>query len=607
MKSAAVLVLLCLACGCGGGNPGDKSGEKPVGDGAGNASGKSGARVGARRITAADSKSIEALIADLGDEEAREDAAEVLTERGAEAVEPLRKALGDPSSDVREAAADVLAEIGAPAKVALPDLIRLLAGDASEDVRTAAADALGALGAGAAEAVAALKAAMAESAPPYVRVRAASAYRRLAPADVGAVLPVLSAAARSSSATARGHAFSTMMEMGRSAVATLTELLGGSDAEAAVQAAVTLGAVGAEARAALRELQKAQNHEDAGVREAARKARLRIAAAVTALEKGPTIGPPPPAPTKTAPTPTGSGRAPRATINSAKGAAVTAVSLSADEKTVTVGAGDAMLRVHAVPGGKEESAAKGPSRSIFSPDGGTMLYAAAVGKAVLFDVASRKPRREMPVIGKTFVQEAFAFSADGERAAAGTSDGGLLVWSAADGSELASAKAGAARVVAVAFSPDGGAMASGLFHGEIVLWTFAAAADGTAKLTERLRVPGAVNGRMILAFSRDGKLLFSGGSDRTLRIRSVADGAEVFGSPRQPGAISALAVSPDGAVIATGCFNGEIKLWDAGGAEKAVLSAHKGPVFSLWFGRDGRTLASGGQDGTVRLWDAAEK
>jgi WD40 repeat protein/transcriptional regulator with XRE-family HTH domain len=76
-------------------------------------------------------------------------------------------------------------------------------------------------------------------------------------------------------------------------------------------------------------------------------------------------------------------------------------------------------------------------------------------------------------------------------------------------------------------------------------------------------------------------------------------------------AVQALAFSPDGRTLATGSWDGAVKLWDL---ENATLSG--GQVSLLWMGQhassiqrlafapDGRTLASGGDDAAIQLWDA---
>ncbi|PSB58643.1 NACHT domain-containing protein [Chamaesiphon polymorphus] len=74
--------------------------------------------------------------------------------------------------------------------------------------------------------------------------------------------------------------------------------------------------------------------------------------------------------------------------------------------------------------------------------------------------------------------------------------------------------------------------------------------------------------------------------------------AETFSS------IHAVALSPDGCYLASGDFNGDIRLWDTRTHQlQSILSGHTNWARSMAFSPDGRTLASGSFDCTVRLWN----
>jgi WD40 repeat protein len=70
--------------------------------------------------------------------------------------------------------------------------------------------------------------------------------------------------------------------------------------------------------------------------------------------------------------------------------------------------------------------------------------------------------------------------------------------------------------------------------------------------------------------------------------------------------VDAVAVSPDGTIIATGSFDKTIKLWDAAGKEVRTfggMQAHTGQILAVAFSPKGDQLASGSADNTAKIWD----
>lgn len=110
-----------------------------------------------------------------------------------------------------------------------------------------------------------------------------------------------------------------------------------------------------------------------------------------------------------------------------------------------------------------------------------------------------------------------------------------------------------------------------------------------------------------VALSPDGALMAVSGGSRGTSLWDTARLALV-NEPwsRQP-SCSALAFSPDGKLLAGVDEEGMLRLWnrksDEHAEERLLLTGS--PSRSLAFSPDGALLAIGGADGTVRLWDVA--
>jgi HEAT repeat protein len=266
----------------------------------------------------------------------RQEAAQALGAKGAEALPAIRKALKDKDWRVRRGATDALAQIGADAKSEMPALVEALK-DKDAWVRDGAAVALGKIGRDAKDAAKALaKAATDESV--WVRESAMGALRSVT-TDKDILLPAATAAVkiRESGWAAKRHAFAVLWQHGKQykpAIPALlamledrpegmwdstqraVELLIGMDAgDKAVPALIEmlktkfrgrpslaarlLGKLGAAARPAIPALKAAaKKHPYERVRAAAKEALEQIAQAKPAASTKPTKPAKPAKPTK---------------------------------------------------------------------------------------------------------------------------------------------------------------------------------------------------------------------------------------------------------------------------------------------------------------------
>jgi len=130
----------------------------------------------------------------------------------------------------------------------------------------------------------------------------------------------------------------------------------------------------------------------------------------------------------------------------------------------------------------------------------------------------------------------------------------------------------------------------------------AAARPGMAVLTSH---GGAVTA---VAFSHDGTILATGNADGTVRLWNAASHRQITILTGHTGAVTSVAFSHDGTTLATGNADGTIQLWNAATHRLIrTLTSHDGRVNSVAFSPDGTTMATGNADGTIRLWDAATR
>ena len=222
-------------------------------------------------------------------------------------------------------------------------------------------------------------------------------------------------------------------------------------------------------------------------------------------------------------------------------------------------------------------------------------------------------------------------SSDGRTIVSVGRDGSIRWWDATDGREIGIVRVGTPTVgwTSVRFSPDNRIIAVGTTDRTVQLFE-----ANTGKVFRTIKTQAKVTS---VSFSPDGKLICAGMDGNTLidNLMVLSGNAPIFGRGtgivalwstdtgerigkamhHEKAGISAVAFSPDGAVVATADSLGEVKLWDVKSGEEQNAMQRGSDIFvsSICFSPDSSRLVVGHGDdddlfgeiifGTARVLD----
>jgi len=141
----------------------------------------------------------------------------------------------------------------------------------------------------------------------------------------------------------------------------------------------------------------------------------------------------------------------------------------------------------------------------------------------------------------------------------------------------------------------GNDIASAGWDSKLCLWTV------EGKLTVRFEEPAPVR---CLAADPRGTLLAAGCADGEIRLYDIGAKHFIRSLPRRPFSVTALAFTSDGGMLAGGYFDGSLSTWTTEAWEDAGFKPGEGQsLLSLDVDHQGALLAAGYRDGKLRLFD----
>ncbi|WKZ34790.1 MAG: WD40 repeat domain-containing protein [Anaerolineales bacterium] len=241
------------------------------------------------------------------------------------------------------------------------------------------------------------------------------------------------------------------------------------------------------------------------------------------------------------------------------------------------------------------------TRIAFAPDGKTFLSAAGDTTIKIWDVNNGNLLKTLR--GHTNQVNWFAISPDGKTLASTSLDDTIILWDIASGDKIQSWVGSSWGIEQITFSPDGQTLIS---------------TSGLGALSDGLKIWNAASGEELytinscfhndIDFSMDGKLLGTVSCDENIEILDTTISDENISLSAPDARTEQLVFSPDGTIVATGEYDGTVRLWEVVSGEEMLIlpKIHNRPIVQIFFLQDGNFLVSQDRYGVVVMWDLAD-
>ena len=131
--------------------------------------------------------------------------------------------------------------------------------------------------------------------------------------------------------------------------------------------------------------------------------------------------------------------------------------------------------------------------------------------------------------------------------------------------------------------------------------TFVRAEDDAAPPLATLKSEGG--NRVAAAFSSDGRWFASGGDDRLVTVRAIETGQVVKVLQGHRSVVYNCEFSRDSRLLATGGLEGTVRIWDTATWRMRQALPHQGSMRAVAFSSDGRWIATGTSERAACIWE----
>jgi cytochrome c len=232
----------------------------------------------------------------------------------------------------------------------------------------------------------------------------------------------------------------------------------------------------------------------------------------------------------------------------------------------------------------------GPVRALaISADGKSVLSGSFDTSAIRWSLATESAEQVLRFHSDAV--NAVVFLQDGRMATAGA-DARIAIWPAGRQQPDEVFEGHRAPIASLAVSPDGSMLASASWDDTVRLWPLG---SGTKRVLEGHSQH--VNG---VAFMPDGKSLISVGYDLALRIWPLPDGPPDVITLTSP--LNAVAITLDGEIAAGGA-DGKVRFLTVGAKETGEVQVGSTPIVALAISPDGTLIAAANMGGAVAVID----